>query len=121
MTDVTGPEILERIAAMGRRVLPMHEYLAEHHPEGLDGFDRFLSAAIYETDALDPKYKEMVLACACVAAGSGGPVIAAHCRKALAAGITRAELLQALELTAAVMATRALGAGVVAMREADEG
>lgn len=121
MGDVNGEEILERIRAAGRRVLPMHEYLAEHDPLGLDGFNSFLTSSIYAKDALDPRYKEIVLACACVAAGSSVPVIAAHCRKALQLGATRGEVLQAIEMTAAVLATRAMGAGMSAMLEVDGG
>lgn len=115
-----GQDILDQIAAAGRKVLPMHEYMAAHHPSGLGGFNRFLMTSIYESDELETKYKEMVLACACVAAGSSAPVIASHFRKALAAGATRGELLQAIEMTAAVMATRTVGAGVMALREADD-
>ena len=117
--NIEGSEVLEAIRSAGRKVLPMHTYLAEHDPAGLDGFNRFLSATIYENESLDEKYKEIVLACACVAAGSGLPVIAAHCRKAMAAGATRGEVLQALEITAAVFATRAMGAGMMAMLEAE--
>ena len=112
-------EILDRIAAAGRRVLPMHEYLAEHDPETLDGYDRFLMASIYEGDALEDRYKEMVLACACVAAGSSQAVIANHCRKAMAAGLSREAMLQALELVAAVSATKSMATGVLALMEAD--
>jgi alkylhydroperoxidase/carboxymuconolactone decarboxylase family protein YurZ len=117
MTD--GQEILDQIAAAGRRVLPMHEYLAEHDPVGLSGYNGFLTATIYDKDALEPKHKEIILACACIGAGSAPPVIAAHISKALSHGATRAEVLQAIEMTAAVFATRAMGAGMVAMLEAD--
>lgn len=97
----------------------MHEYLAEHDARGLDGYDRFLMATIYEKDDLPERYKEVVLACACVAAGSPQNVIAAHCRKAMAAGASREEVLQALELVAAVFSTRTMAAGVNAVMEAD--
>lgn len=118
-TMPTGDEILEQIRAAGRKVLPMHEYLAEHDPGGLAGFNSFLTESIYAKDDLEPKYKEIVLACACVAAGSSQPVIAAHCRKALEHGATRGEVLQAIEMTAAVFATRAMGAGMSAMLDVD--
>jgi alkylhydroperoxidase/carboxymuconolactone decarboxylase family protein YurZ len=119
MNDVTGNDILDDIREAGRRVLPMHEYLAAHDPNGLRGFNSFLMSSIYEQDALEPKYKEIVLACACVAAGSAVAVIAAHCRKALDFGASRAEVLQAIEMTAAVFATRTMGAGVSALLDAD--
>lgn len=118
---IQGRDVLEAIRSGGRKVLPLHTYLAEHDAAGLAGFNEFLTATIYENDALEEKYREIVLACACVAAGSSQPVIAAHCRKAMAAGASRAEVLQALEITAAVFATRAMGAGVLAMLEADGG
>ena len=60
----------------------------------------------------------MLLACICVAAGSTQPVIANHCRKALAAGLEKDHLVQALEITAAVMGTRTLAAGISAVIEA---
>lgn len=117
MTD--GNQILDQIRTAGRRVLPMHEYLAEHHPEGLDGYNGFLTSAIYDNDALEPKYRELILACVCVAVGSAQTVVANHCRKAIEFGANRAEVIQAVEMTAAVMATRAMGAGMTALIEAD--
>ncbi len=119
MNEVAGDNILDDIRAAGRSVLPMHEYLASHDPRGLQGFNSFLMSSIYEQDALAPQYKEIVLACACIAAGSAVPVIAAHCRKALEFGASRAEILQAIEMTAAVFATRSMGAGVSALLDAD--
>jgi alkylhydroperoxidase/carboxymuconolactone decarboxylase family protein YurZ len=116
---IDGEEVLDAIRGAGRKVLPMHTYLAHNDPATLAGFNDFLTATIYANDSLDEKYKEIVLACACVAAGSGKPVIAAHCRKAMEAGATRGEVLQALEITAAVFATRAMGAGVMAMLEVE--
>ncbi len=121
MSEADGSTILEQIREAGRRVLPMHEYLAEHHPEGLDGYNSFLTSSIYDNGSLEPRYREMVLACICVAVGSSTPVIAAHCRKALGFGATREELIQAIEMTAAVMATRGMGAGLLALLEADDG
>jgi alkylhydroperoxidase/carboxymuconolactone decarboxylase family protein YurZ len=114
-----GQEVLDAIEGAGRKVLPMHRYLAENDPATLAGLNDFLTATIYANDSLEEKYKEIVLAAACVAAGSGQPVIAAHCRKAMAAGASRGEVLQALEITAAVFATRAVGAGVMAMLEVE--
>lgn len=119
MADITGDEILSQIRAAGRKVLPMHEYLAEHDPGALSGFNAFLTESIYAKEELAPKYKEIVLACACVAAGSAVRVIAAHCRKAMEHGATRGEILQAIEMTAAVFATRTMGAGMAAMMELD--
>lgn len=119
MTQTEGNEILDEIRGAGRRVFPMHEYLAAHDPNGLDGYNSFLMSSIYEQDALEPKYKEIILACACITAGSSAPVIASHCRKALEYGATRAEILQAIEMTSAVFATRSMAAGVSALVEAD--
>lgn len=116
---IEGADVLAAIRSAGRKVLPLHTYLAEHDPGALAGFNDFLTATIYENDSLEEKYREIVLACACVAAGSSQSVIGAHCRKALAAGATRGEVLQALEMTAAVFATRAMGAGVLAMLEVE--
>lgn len=120
MNDSIGPSILKRIEAAGRKVLPMHEFLAETDPATLDAFDQFLMNSIYRKDGLGEGHKEMVLACICVAAGSSQPVIANHCRKALAAGLEKDHLVQALEITAAVMATRTLASGISAVIDAEE-
>ena len=120
MSEKQVDDILERIAAAGRKVLPMHEYLARADREGLDAYDRFLSASIYRRGALAEKYKEMLMACCCVMGGSSQPVIANHCRRAMAAGLERDELLQALEITAAVCATRAMASGILSLMEAEQ-
>lgn len=119
MSESIGPSILKRIEAAGRKVLPMHEFLAESDPATLDAFDQFLMNSIYRKDGLHESHKEMVLACICVAAGSSQPVIANHCRKALAAGLEKDHLVQALEITAAVMATRTLASGISAVIDAE--
>ena len=120
MNDSTGSSILKRIEAAGRRVLPMHKFLAETDPATLDAFDQFLTQSIYRKGGLEEAHKEMVLACACVAAGSSQPVIASHCRKAMAAGLERDHLVQALEITAAVVATRALAVGINSIIDAGD-
>jgi len=118
MLDNLGQRVLDQIKAAGRRVLPMHDYLAKADPQVLDSYNRFLTSTIYEKNALSDGHKEMVLACACLAAGSSQPVIANHCRKAMAAGLDETALLQALEITAAVLATQAMANGVTALIEA---
>lgn len=120
MNDSSGSSILKRIEQTpGRKVLPMHRFLAEVDPDTLDAFDRFLACSIYRNDGLPESLKELVLACVCVAAGSTQPVIANHCRKALAAGLEKSHLVQALEITSAVMATRALAIGINAVIDAE--
>ena len=120
MSEEKVNEILKRIEDAGRRVLPMHEYLAEVDPAGLDAYDRFLTASIYRHGALPDPYKEMLMACCCVMGGSAQPVIANHCRRAMDAGLDRDALLQALEITAAVCATRAMAGGVLSLMEAEK-
>lgn len=117
--DEIGRKVIAGIEAAGRRVLPMHEYLAEHDAETFEAYDAFLRKTIYEKDALDDATKEMILAVACVGAGSPVPVIAAHARKSMAAGATRAQVLQAVQLAAAVAATRSMAAAVLAMIDAE--
>ena len=116
----TADQIFEGMRAAGRKVLPMHRYLAEHDPGVLEAYDSFLRKTIYEKNALDAKTKEMVLAVACLGAGSPLPVVAAHARKAMDAGADRQEVLQALELAAAVAATRAMAGSTLAMMEAEQ-
>ena len=120
MKDTTGSSILQRIEAAGRKVLPMHKLLAESDPKTFDSFDGFLTHSIYRKGGLSDGHKEMLLACICVGAGSAPPVIANHCRKALAAGLSRDDLIQALEITAAVAATRTLASGINAVIAAEE-
>lgn len=119
MSDNTD-QIFERMQAAGRKVLPMHRYLAEQDPGVLEAYDAFLRKTIYESDALDTKTKEMVLAVACLCAGSPPAVVAAHARKAMEAGATEEQMLAALELTAAVAATRKMAGSAIAMMAAVE-
>ena len=119
MTDSTDTNILKRIEAAGRKVLPMHEFLVKNDPKTLEAFDQFLMNSIYRSDGLSAGHKEMVLACVCVAAGSSPPVIENHCRRALVAGLQKDHLIQALEITAAVMATRTLASGINAVIAAE--
>ena len=120
MRDSKGASILRQIEAAGRKVLPMHEFLAESDPSTLDAFNQFLTHSIYRENGLPESYKELVLACVCTATGSSQPVIANHCRKALAAGLDKDSLVQALEITAAVSATRTLATGINAVIAAEE-
>lgn len=120
MKNSKGAAILKAIEAAGRKVLPMHEFLAESDPATLDAFNQFLTHSIYREDGLQDAYKELVLACVCVAVGSSPPVIANHCRKALTAGLEEDHLVQALEITAAVLATRTLATGINAVIAAQE-
>lgn len=119
VNEVKGEEILAEIEAAGRKVLPTYEYLARHDANGLAGYNAFLTSSIYDKDALEPKFKEIILACACIAAGSPGPVIGAHLRKAMEQGATRSEVLQAIEITSAVFATRSMSSGLMALLEVD--
>lgn len=120
MEDSKGASILQDIEAAGRKVLPMHKLLAESDPATLDAFNQFLMNSIYREDGLPEAYKELVLACVCVASGSSAPVIANHCSKSMAAGLEKDHLVQALEITAAVMATRTLATGINAVIAAEE-
>ena len=76
MSDSTDTNILKRIEAAGRKVLPMHEFLVKNDPKTFDAFDRFLMNSIYRSDGMSAGHKEMLLACVCVAAGSAAAVIA---------------------------------------------
>ena len=121
MSDSTETTIFKRIEAAGRKVLPMHEFLVKNDPKTFDAFDQFLMNSIYRSDGLSTGHKEMLLACVCVAAGSAPPVIENHCRRALAAGLPKGHLVQALEITAAVQATRTLASGINAVMAAEAG
>ncbi len=118
MADPTGDEILKQIADAGRRVFPMHEFMAENDPAGLNAYNQFLTSAIYQDGPLGDDVKELVLACICIAFGSSQPVIANHCKRAIAAGMDKKALLQAVEITSCVAATRMMSSGVAALMEA---
>lgn len=120
MEDSKGASILQDIEAAGRKVLPMHKFLAKSDPATLDAFNQFLMHSIYREDGLPEAYKELVLACVCVVAGSSTSVIANHCGKSMAAGLKKDHLVQALEITAAVLATRTLATGINAVIAAEE-
>ena len=51
--------------------------------------------------------------------GVGRAGVGNHCRRALAAGLPKDHLLQAMEITAAVLATRTLASGVNAVMAAE--
>jgi alkylhydroperoxidase/carboxymuconolactone decarboxylase family protein YurZ len=117
MTDPTGPELLKQIQDSGRPRLPMYEFMAEHDPQGLAGFNQFLESAIYRNKALDEGTKELLLACICTAFNASPKAIGAHCRNALQKGIGSKALLQALQITACVAAMQSLSKGVTPLME----
>lgn len=118
MSQADGADILKQIADAGRRVLPMHEFMAKEDPSGLSAYNEFLTSAIYSDGPLDDSVKELVLACICIAFGSAQPVIANHCKRSIAAGMDPKALLQAIEITSCVAATRMMSSGVLSLMDA---
>lgn len=118
MTELTGEEVLKRIADAGRRVFPSHEFMAEADPEALAAYNSFLETSIYRNGALDDSMKEILLACLCITIGSSAPVITNHFRRAMAAGATKEAMLQAVQITACVGATKPMSTGLSTLMEA---
>src|SRR5437870_3600943 len=79
-------------------ILPFHELLAAHDPGFLRSYDAFLDAALLSQRELDRKTKELVLTGVLTAIAAPRGHIAAHFRAAIAAGATKTEVLEALEL-----------------------
>lgn len=97
-------------------VLPMHEVLAERHPEFLQAYDRLYGAVMHENSPLPRKVRELILIGVCIALGSDDRVIAAHIRRALENGASAEEVLAAIEVTALAFTSRSLSAGTRSLR-----
>lgn len=112
-----GARLLEQMKAKRGYVLPTHEYLAEHDPEFLEGYDAFFSATMKQDSPLPVKVRELVLMVADLCLGQAPNVIGAHAKRAMENGATRAEVNAVIELTTLAYAARALAAGIPAVRD----
>ncbi len=100
--DRTGDEptetsILARIRAKRGYLLPFHELLARNAPAVLQRYDDFYSQVWLEQNVLDARTKELV-AIGIHAAVLEREGLEIHLRRAVAAGATEAEIVEAMTL-----------------------
>lgn len=104
-----GARLLAGIREHRGYVLPMHEALAERHPEFLAGYDAMFRAAMSQDSALEPKVRELIVMVLDVAMGVSEKAVRGHARKAMQHGASEAEVLAAIELATLVFAGKPLG------------
>lgn len=89
--------LLERIRAKRGYLLPFHSLLAEHAPDTLDAYDQFYSQVWFTRNVLDARTKELI------AVGIHTAILERegleiHMRRAVKAGATEAEIVEAMTL-----------------------
>lgn len=92
-----GASILARIRSKRGYLLPFHELLAQHAPDILERYDDYYSQVWLERNVLDPRTKELV-AIGIHAAVLEREGLEIHLRRAVAAGATEAEIIEAMTL-----------------------
>ena len=112
-----GEQLLEQIRANRGYVLPMHQVLAERHPEFLAGYDAMFTAAMSKDSPLPASVRELIVMAVDIAVGVGPDVVRGHARRAMELGATEAQVLAAIELTTLVFTGRPLSIGTAAIRE----
>jgi alkylhydroperoxidase/carboxymuconolactone decarboxylase family protein YurZ len=113
-----GARLLEKIRSERGYVLPTHEYLADHHPQFLEVYDEFFSAAMSEQSPLSRKVREFVLMAADIALGASPDAVGGHVKRAIEHGATEEECLAVVELTTLAFAAKSLGIGIPSMKHA---
>ena len=112
-----GEKLLADMKAKRGYVLPTHEYLAEHDPAFLEGYDALFTAAMSEASPLPRKIREFVLMAADLCLGQAPNVIGSHASRAIEHGATEAEVLAVIEITTLAYTARALASGIPALRD----
>ena len=89
--------LLERIRSKRGYLLPFHRLLAEHAPDTLESYDAFYSQVWFQRNVLDPRVKELI------AVGIHTAILERegleiHLKRALDAGATEAEIVEAMTL-----------------------
>lgn len=92
-------ELLERMRARRGYVLAFHELLAEHLPEVLEAYDAYYSRIWLTRNVLDARTKELV-AIGIHAAVLEREGLEIHMRRAVEAGVTEPEIVEAFTLAA---------------------
>ena len=91
-------KLLDSVSAARGYSLPLHEVLAEHDPDVLEGYERMMRALYLSDRRLDGKTKEFVYVAVLVALGAAEEHIRAHMEKAVREGATKEDVLEAIEL-----------------------
>jgi alkylhydroperoxidase/carboxymuconolactone decarboxylase family protein YurZ len=109
--------LLEKIKASRGYVLPMHEMLAQYHPEYLESYDAWFSAVMREDSPLPRKVREFIMIGVCLSINSAENVLLGHMRRAMEHGATIEELLAVIELTVASHAAKPLASGTRSIQQ----
>jgi alkylhydroperoxidase/carboxymuconolactone decarboxylase family protein YurZ len=122
--QVDVASLLARIEAERGTITPMTRLLADIDPAFLDLFDRSLrhtvSSKTTDPDALDPRYRDLIVACVSAAIGGPDALTSAHLERAADAGITERQALEALELVWSTVGGAGMIRGVQALLAARE-
>ncbi len=89
--------LVERIKAKRGYLLPFHRLLAEHAPDTLEKYDEFYSQVWFERNVLDARVKELI-AVGIHAAILEREGLEIHMKRAVKAGATEAEIIEAVTL-----------------------
>lgn len=95
--EPTEASILARIRAKRGYLLPFHEVLARNAPAVLQRYDDYYTQVWLEKNSLDARTKELV-AIGIHAAVLEREGLEIHLRRAIAAGVTEAEIVEAMTL-----------------------
>ena len=104
-------ELLAKIKASRGYILPMHELLAQYHPEYLESYDGWFNSVMRDDSPLPRKIREFVMIAVCLSINSAENVVLGHMRRAMEHGATAEELLAVVELTVASHVAKPLAAG----------
>ncbi len=103
MTDESTTErehtLLERLREKRGYLLPHHRLLARYAPDILEAYDAFYSQVWFERNVLDARTKELI-AIGIHAAVQEREGLEIHLRRAVQAGATEAEIVEAMALAA---------------------
>ena len=114
---MNAQELLEKIKKTRGYVLPMHELLAQYHPEYLDTYDDWFNSVMNEQSPLPRQVREFVMIAVCLSINSAENVVLGHMRRAMEHGATTEELLAVVELTVASHAAKPLAAGTRGLQQ----
>lgn len=91
-------DLLDSVSSSRGYSLPLHEVLAAHDPDVLEGYEQMMRSLYLSDRQLDRKTKEFVYVAVLVALGAAEEHIHAHMEKAVREGATKEEVLEAVEL-----------------------
>ena len=112
--DVKG--ILDGIRADRGYVMAMHETLGAIDSRLLRAYEDLYQAAMGKEAALPARERELIVMALDIVSGQSEAAVAGHARRAIAAGATREELGNVIELAGLVTLGKALGVGTAGLR-----